>query len=87
MCVACELAAEELFDRLFTIERFPEADCKLVGAQIVAGLSHLHLTHLVAHRDIKSANILCKHDRPTELGCIKLADFGFATEFESARTT
>ena len=39
--------------------------------------------HRVAHRDIKSANILCLHERPTDCGAIKLADFGFAVEVES----
>ena len=83
VCVSCELASEELFDRLAMIEHFDEVDCKLVGAQLAAGLAHLHLVQKVAHRDIKTANILCLHERPTEYGCIKIADFGYAVEFES----
>lgn len=85
VCVICELAAEELFDRLAAVSAFSEHDCKLVGAQIASAVSYLHLHHKVAHRDIKSANILCTHENTTESGCIKLADLGFAIEFNEPR--
>ena len=85
--VACELAAHELFDRIGAVENFSEHEGKLVVAQIAAGLAHLHLAHNVAHRDLKTANILCLHDNTTAAGCVKLADFGFAVEFESFHGT
>lgn len=77
-CIVCELAKMELFDALTEMNEMNEYDCKLVLAQIFAGLSHLHQLS-IAHRDLKSANILCMHDRLTEAGCVKLADLGFAT--------
>ena len=77
-CLVCELAKMELFDALQQVEALSEHECKLVMAQITSGLSYLHLRHHVVHRDIKSANILCMHERLTEAGCIKLADLGFA---------
>jgi len=83
--VICEIANEELFDRLEAIEKFNEADCKLVAAQVASAVAHLHISHSVAHRDIKSANILCAHERPTEAGCIKLTDFGFTERFTDPR--
>ena len=85
ICIICELAAEELFDRLDAVTAFSERDCKLVSAQIASAVSYLHLHHKVAHRDIKSANILCAHQNTTESGCIKLADLGFAVEFNEPR--
>ena len=79
VAVACELVpGGELFDMIDEVNALPEADIKLVMAQITSGIAHLHLQHNVAHRDIKSANVLCSHSRITEPGCIKLADFGFA---------
>lgn len=83
--VMCELASEELFDRMGAIGNLMESDCKLVVAQVASAVAHLHITHSVAHRDIKSANILCAHDQPTAPGCIKLADFGFTARFTDPR--
>ena len=44
-------------------------------AQIIAALEYLHTELRVAHRDIKSDNVLC-----SESGYIKLADFGTALQ-------
>ena len=60
------------------VNALSEGDCKLVMAQVTSAMAHLHVKLKVAHRDLKSANILCCHPRTTEPGCIKLADFGFA---------
>ena len=55
----------------------------MVTVQLASALAHLHLHHQVAHCDLKPANILCKHKDVTELGCVKLADFGFCQRFKS----
>lgn len=52
--------------------------------QIAAGMAHLHLNHKVAHRDLKSSNILCSTKELTDPGCIKINDFGFACAFTDA---
>ena len=44
------------------------ADAQPTGCVVAADL---HLEHKVAHRDIKSPNILCEHERLSEKGCVK----------------
>jgi len=74
----------ELFDTLDEDQsHFSENTCRMVTVQLASALAHLHLHHQVAHCDLKPANILCKHKDVTELGCVKLADFGFCQRFKS----
>jgi serine/threonine protein kinase len=55
----------------------------MVTVQLASALTHLHLHHQVAHCDLKPANILCKSKDVHELGCVKLADFGFCQRFRT----
>ena len=80
--VECELCnGGELFDQLESGGLMAESDVRDVCFQIASGLGHLHIDHHVAHRDIKSANILCRNGHLMEKGCVKLADFGFIAGF------
>jgi len=49
-----------------------EDEVRLIGRQILSGLSYLHANHIV-HRDIKPGNIL-----KTGAGFVRIADFGDA---------
>ena len=52
---------------------------------MAAGLGHLHLTHSMAHCDVKPANVLCRLKDPTTPGSLKLCDYGFAQRFVSRK--
>jgi len=57
---------------------------------IAAGLHHMHSREpAVAHRDIKSANVLLRHTQSLEGPSLEavLHDFDLATEFQKYRTT
>jgi len=56
--------------------RFPEREILKVLFQMLTALAFLN-RHGIFHRDVKSENILWKHDHPNE-GTYKLADFGVA---------
>ena len=75
------MACGELTDALFYLE-MSEQGARLILVQIAAAIAHLHLHHMVAHRDVKPANVLCQSADPTEIGSCKLADFGVAARFE-----
>ena len=72
----------ELMDALDHIA-FSEQACRMVTVQIASALAHLHLRHHVAHCDVKPANVLCCSPDPTQLGSLKLADYGFCQHFKS----
>lgn len=61
-----------IYDNLYSVQRFPEATVKFIGAQIVLALGYLHANNIV-HRDLKPENVLMD-----EKGYICLADFGLA---------
>lgn len=61
-----------IYDNLYTVQRFPEATVKFIGAQIVLALGYLHANNIV-HRDLKPENVLMDGK-----GYICLADFGLA---------
>jgi len=56
--------------------RFPQREILKVLFQMLSALAFLN-RHGIFHRDVKSENILWKHDHPNE-GFYKLADFGVA---------
>jgi len=66
-------AANSLDPKLY---RFPERELLKVFFQMLSALAFLN-RHGIFHRDVKSENILWKHNHPNK-GCYKLADFGVA---------
>jgi len=70
----------EAFDHM----EMTEQKCRLIAVQITAAIGHLHMAHSMAHRDVKPQNVLCRRRRnPMQVGCLKLADFGFCAKVES----
>jgi serine/threonine protein kinase len=59
-----------------------EGDAKAACRRVARALARLHAAGF-AHRDVKLENLLLA--RPNDLGSLKLADFGFATEISDAR--
>lgn len=59
-----------------------ERDAKAACRRVARALARLHAAGF-AHRDVKLENLLLA--RPNDLGSLKLADFGFATEVSDAR--
>ena len=59
-----------------------ERDAKAACRRVARALARLHAAGF-AHRDVKLENLLLA--RPNDLGSLKLADFGFATEISDAR--
>ena len=72
----------ELTDAVFSLQMSEQA-ARLITVQIAAGVAHLHLHHMMAHRDVKPENVLCASADPTAIGCLKLADFGLLAKFET----
>ncbi|GLC62785.1 hypothetical protein PLESTB_001939300 [Pleodorina starrii] len=55
---------------------FSEEHLQEMAVQLLSALAYLHRSH-IAHRDLKTANILITGD-----GCLKIADFGLSTVLE-----
>lgn len=73
---ALELATGgELFDYLMYTGHFDDAATRSYFKQLIDGLDAMH-TAGIAHRDLKPENLLVDHTFT-----LKIADFGFATEF------
>ncbi|KAI8808367.1 kinase-like domain-containing protein [Cladochytrium replicatum] len=62
----------DLYTLIRKHRRFPEADARLMAAELVLAVSYLHGRSIV-YRDLKPENILV-----SATGHMKLADFGFA---------
>jgi len=67
---------------LSTLGPLPEAALSAIAASALLGLSYLHATLSVLHRDVKAANLLVSSS-----GLIKLADFGVSRAAEESRRT
>ena len=72
-----EYADGELFGLLEDDGTLPEEQVQVIACQLVSALYYLH-SHRIMHRDMKPDNIFFHN------GIIKLGDFGFCKNLNSA---
>jgi len=65
----------ELLDAVLERGMYSEEDARGIFTQLLRALDYAHESNIV-HRDIKLENMLLM--KPHDIGCIKLADWGFA---------
>ncbi|XP_077549168.1 serine/threonine-protein kinase NIM1 [Haemaphysalis longicornis] len=67
----------ELFQKITSDGRYAEDDARVVFAQVVSAVNHMHERNIV-HRDIKAENVfIAGHN------LVKVGDFGFSTQLRS----
>lgn len=71
-----EYCEQDLASLLDNLEKpFIESEVKCIVIQLLRGLEYLHANFII-HRDIKVSNLLL-----TDMGCLKIADFGLARTY------
>jgi serine/threonine protein kinase len=77
-------AGAVLGDAIFNVVMSEQA-CRLIMVQLTSAVAHLHAVCGLCHRDVKPDNVLCAAEDPTQIGCLKLADFGLCQPFADRR--
>uniref|UniRef100_A0A1I7W2Q8 Protein kinase domain-containing protein n=1 Tax=Loa loa TaxID=7209 RepID=A0A1I7W2Q8_LOALO len=66
------ISGGELFSYLRNVQKFPVVTARFYACEVILALEYLHSKNIV-YRDLKPENLML-----TEIGHLKLTDFGFA---------